>query len=328
MCDYSRELNFYKPSGAAPASGVVATLVGGVLLGSLLGAVYAFVNHHDPLMYLNVLLLLFFGAVLGGTVSKGVRQFRIRNPFIAFAIAFVVFVVAYAVHWFFYLATVAVDWEGGSSFDISAIVGLAFFFMQQPAEALGFLRELNSQGVWSLTSLSSRSSGISPKGIVLTVIWVVEALALFYYSVSGPWEEACKPYSERQDKWMDPVSPAAPVAFIENVEEFKSAIARNNFSALTTPLKTLDEEDGAGEADDAKNTRFATLTLYLDPVESYISVGNVSIKEKKKKKKKDSSVNTENVVRYLKIPFSLAQSIIDGSGTGRDASENSVEEGE
>ncbi|MDR2180005.1 MAG: hypothetical protein LBP21_06830 [Synergistaceae bacterium] len=302
MNDFSPQLTCYRPSGIAPFGGVAATLVLGCASGVLLGAVYAFLNHHDPLVYLNLVLTLFLAYLIGWILSKGVRKFQVRNTLVAAVMGASVFAVTYFVHWFVYLATVLVDFETDSPYDIATIADVVLVLVQNPEDAWMLIQEFNREGVWTLTSSSGTASDVI-KGVPLTVIWIVEALILGYHAVKSPLEEAGKPYSERLGKWMEFKTLPTGIAFVENVENFKSAIARNDYSALTT----LFSEEANIPPQDRKTRyrKYATVDLYPDPAEPYISVQNVTVKIKKKKEE----VSTKNVIRYLKISPTVAQNI-------------------
>ncbi|MDR3321345.1 MAG: hypothetical protein LBS93_02765 [Synergistaceae bacterium] len=292
MSDFSQRLNYYQPSGAAPIIGVFATLAAGVAGGSLLGAIYAFINHHDPLVYINLLLLFGFGIGLGLIVSKCVRAFRIRSEFAAASIALVVFAAAYAVHWFFYISTVLVDWETNSPFDVVTIAKVAVTFMSDPGTAWEVITDMNAEGMWSVGS--SGGSGLRIRGLPLTALWVAEALVIAYHVISAPVAEAGRPYSERQDRWMNAHALPKPVAFIADEEAFKNALARGDYSAISTPLEPNDESSGD----------FAAVTIYEDSFEPCVSVSNVRAKVKKEKNV------AKEVIRYLKISPDAAQNIV------------------
>jgi hypothetical protein len=314
MNDFSPQLTYYRPSGITPVPGAVATLVLSAVAGSLLGAVYAFVNHHDPWLYINVFLVVGFGFSLGWIVSLGVRKFRVRNVLVAAITGFLVFASAWITHWFFYVSTVIVDLNTDSSYDaatiVEMIVEIAFGLMRDPESMWEVILDLNREGLWSLAGSSGGDAGFAPQGIVLALLWGAEALVICYFSVKKPWNEASKPYSERLDRWMDPQTAPVPVAFIENVNDFKNAVSRNDYSALTTPLPSAGDEEN-------ENTKYATLDLYSDSFDSYVSVQNVSIKLKKKAKgrakKRKEDVTKKEIIRYLKIPSEVARTILKES---------------
>jgi hypothetical protein len=289
-------LTCYRPSGIAPFGGVLATLLGGCAAGVIIGAVYAFLNHHDPLIYLNVLLTIFSGYLLGLIVSKGVRKFHIRNTFAAGVIGAAVFAVAYSVHWFVYLATVLADFETDTPYDIGMIAQIVMELARDPEWAWSVVQEFNSEGVWSISR-----SGTVVKGVFLSAVWAAEAIVLCFCSVSAPFGAAGEPYSERLGRWMEPEALPAPIAFIENVTDFENAAARGDYSALTAAAPEDEEPQEQG----GHWSKYATVILYPDSYEPYVSVKNVSVKMKKKKE----DVSTADVVDYLKIPPKVAQDI-------------------
>jgi hypothetical protein len=294
MDNLTPQLTYYRPSGVAPLGGTLALLLVGAAAGPLFGAIYAFVNHHDPLIYLNVLLALFGGKLAGWALSKGIRAFRIRSVLAALAIGIFVFLAAYVTHWFVYLATVMIDFETDAPYDIAAIAEFALILAQTPEAAWELIQAFNTEGIWSI---SGSGSPLEVKGVFLAAAWLAEALVLCYYTVKAPLEAAGAPYSERLDRWMEPRKLPSAIAFVENAQDFKNAVARSDYSALTTLFPN--------DANDAAERKYATAVLYSDLSEAYVTVENVSVKTKKKKE----DVSAKNVVRYLKIPPAAAQNI-------------------
>jgi hypothetical protein len=285
MDNLSPHLNYYRPSGVFPPAGIM-TLFVGCAAGAVLGAVYAFASYHIPLIYLNFVLLFAFGVLLGWFGSWGVRKFHIRNAYAAVVMGAAIFLVAYVVHWPFYIATVIVDWETDSPYDIAAIFNLSGELMRDPAGNWVLIEFLNETGVWSISGRGS-SSNLNVKGIELTCIWIGEALILLYYAVRKPWEEARKPYSERQGEWMKPTDLPTPIRFIESPKDFKNALSHNDYSALTTPILASVELP----------LKYAKVSLYSDALDPYVTVQNVSITKKAEKK----TASEKAVVRCLKI---------------------------
>lgn len=302
MSDFTPNLSYYRPSGSASLVGVIATLFLGLLVGIPLACLYAFVNHHDPLLYLNILLAGGFGIALGWVVGKGIHRFQIRNIVVALLIAFPIFVAAYLTHWVAYIATVVVDWETDSPYNAAMIFNFAREIMKSPSDIWAIICELNETGIWSISS-SSSSNNTAVKGIVLSLIWFVEAVVILWYTLKQPFQEAGKPYSERSEKWITPETLPLPIAFIEDKQALLSALARNDYSMLTTPLPPTGEDDMSSEGQHGH----AQVVLYRDPFEPCVSIQNVSIKIKKKKKKMDAA-RTE-IIRYLKITPSVAENI-------------------
>jgi hypothetical protein len=304
MNDLSPRLTCYQPSGIAPIGGVVVTLFTGSVAGIFFGAVYAFLNHHDPLVYLNIILTLIWSFLIGNTIAKGIHKHHIRNAPVAAAMGAFAFAVTYIVHWFVYVSTVIIDFETDSPYDIAMIAEVAFSLMKDPKETWALIQEFNGEGVWSLSHSSGSQSEVN--GLFLSAVWAAEALVLCYYCVKAPLDEVGRPYSERLGKWMEPQVLPYPIAFIEDEQGFKNSVARNDYSALTSLCSDDEEENGATQDKKTRYRKYATITLYQDPSEPYISVQNVSVKIKKR----EGDVSTKNVVQYLKISPTVAQNIV------------------
>ena len=336
------QLSSYRPSGAAPVAGVVMTLIAGIAAGVVMGAVYAFINHHNPIIYLNILLVFGFGWALGLVVAKGVSVFHIRNRVVAAVAGVIIFGVAYVAHWCVYIPTVLIDFDRNtSSFDVRLILETAVMFARYPMYILEWILRINESGVWSVTMPGSRTGGIEVSGLVLALVWLAEAVIIGYFAVKMPWEQAGEPYSERRQKWLTAKVLAAPIAFIENVEEFLNKLARGDYSALATPLaaitkKETEENEKNEESEEVTSAQYASVTLYPDSFEPYVSVQNISTSAQKGEQVKpaggfikkigqkikgwfiggseEDSVSVSDVVRYLKISPTVAQNISNALG--------------
>lgn len=294
-------LKYYRPSGAAPIGGVLATLAVGCAAAILLGFIYAFANHHDPILYLNVLLSFGFGIALGWVVSRGIRKHHIRNTAVTALIAIVVFLVGYVTHWLFYIATVIVDSSKGSSFDIVQICTIAWDLLQDPENTLDIIGELNRRGVWTIGRPGRSSSSTPVRGLFLMAFWIAEAAAVGFFSIAGPVGDTKKPYSDRSSRWIEPTVLPACVAFVDDKEKFLSALSRGDYTALTTPQQpAVTEVDG-----NVQESTYAIVTLYKDALSPCVSVTNFTVKPKGKK------VDTANdeILEYLLVTPTAAQSI-------------------
>jgi len=334
------------------------TAVIGIAAGVVMGAVYGFAVFHNPILYVNFLLTGAFGFAIGWVVSWGVTAFHIRNRAIAVILALVVFGAAYAVNWAVYVPTVRAHFSSGSSsFDIPLIFEEAVWFIQHPRATLEWIEVIKENGVWSITTPGSRQPGIPMSGIFLALIWLVEAVIIAFLAVTLPHEAAGKPFSERQGRWIPQKVLPGRIAFVKNTDEFLNAFVRGDFSALFTPLAAAavsdsaaiedeyedddDEYEDEDEIDSDDALQYATVTLYADSFEPYVSVQNVSrsgvadqaVEQPKKPSggilKKiwgwvkswftSSSDDEENlsitdVVQYLKISPNVAQNISNALG--------------
>ena len=213
-------------------------------------------------------------------------------------------------------------------------------FAQNPEATWEWIKAINENGVWTITSGSNRE-GIPVRGIFLTLIWIAEAAIIGFVTFALSREEASKPYSERQGKWLTAKTLPKHIAFINNQDDFLNALARGDYSALTTPLSkesAFSEKDGDDDEEDREITNYAEVVLYPDAFEPYVSVSNVSLqkaeaasetqapKSAKRKKwfgwltgwfsseKKEEGVTTVEIVQYLKISPTVAQNITNALG--------------
>jgi len=325
----------------------------GVAAGVITGAVYAFAIFHSPLIYLNFLLTGALLFALGLTVSYGIYLFRIRNTKVGVLISFITFCVAYYVSWAVYIPTVLAHFgAGASSFDIPLISRSAALFAQSPWGMWYWIQSINYNGVWSITNFGGGSRNAIPvSGIFLAIIWVIEAGIIAFGTVALGSDQAFKPFSERQGKWLEPKSLPGRIAFVENGDEMLNAFARGDFSALTTRLTaTAPQQYGEMKNDAVEETekeeknekniegniiRYGSVTLYQDSFEPYVTVHNVTISgqqasqtaQPKKKgifkkilgwfwssSKDEENTTIEAVVEYLRISPTVAQNISNALG--------------
>jgi len=256
------------------------TAIIGIIAGVIMGAVYGFAVFHNPIIYVNFLLTGAFGFAMGWVVSWGIGAFRIRNRSVAVFIALVVFSAGYAANWVVYVPTVRAHFSSAdSSFDIPLILDEAVWFAQHPRATLEWIQIIKENGVWSISTPGSSQPGIPMSGIFLALIWLIEALVIAYLAVALPKERAGEPFSERQGKWIPQKVLPGRIAFVENIDEFLNTFVRGDFSALFTPLATTpaaSEEDDEDEDDsDGEPMRYASVTLYADSFEPYVTVQNV-----------------------------------------------------
>jgi len=295
------------------------SLLMGSVAGVILGAIYAFGIFHSPLIYLNFILTGALGFALGIVVTLGVDYFHIRNRAVAVFIGLIVFCVAYITAWLVYIPTVLAHFGNDtSSFDVPFILEWAYYFAQNPRLAFEWIQFINYNGVWTITSPGSRQPGISMSGIILALIWLAEAAIICFITIMSPHEAAGKPYSERQGKWL--VAKALPgvIAYVENRDAFLNAFVRGDFSALSTPL-AVDESPAEGEegeeADDVDFSQYATVTLYADSYEPYVTVQNVSrsVSQTKEQTQKPSGGFGRKIWGWVKGWFSTSSSDDDGT---------------
>lgn len=286
----------YTPSGSFSPTGVVLTLIVGAALMVPAAFVYCLATRHIPIVYVNFIATYIFGAIAGFVVVFGAKRFGIRNTAVAGAMGFVLFAVGYAAHWPAYVAVLLADWSE-EAFNVALIAQTALELVREPDVLMELLQDINMEGTWSV----GKSSQSTVSGMMLSGVWVAEALLILFAAVSIPVKHVRSPYSERRGEWIKAEKIDCPVPYIENVDAFMSAMSRHDYAALTTPMPTAPDDPG--------QKGYAKISLYPDDRETYVSVTNVLIKRNKKGKQKSS--DEKNVVEFMTVDNATAAEIRD-----------------
>jgi hypothetical protein len=293
--DGTPRLVCYKPSGAAPPSGVILTTLGGCVLALVSGGLYGVTVSAVPSIYVNALLAWALGLLLGFIVSRGIAAFHVRNVSCAVISGIIVFMCAYVSHWFFYLAAYGIT----KLSEVPEVFGTARLLFENPRDAWEWIRFINEEG-WSMAG-SSGNGEIAVNGWTLWAMWTAEALLIGYFSLAAPVRQARMPYSERRGMWMDAVELPKHAAFIDDADAFRASLSRGDYGALMTPLDTWSAPR------ETRGEKYAAVTVYPDSWDPYISVSNVTVKTRRKKRR----VSAKNVVKYLKVPAEISIKIKD-----------------
>ncbi|RZK26574.1 MAG: hypothetical protein EOO63_14520 [Hymenobacter sp.] len=71
---------YYQPSNKMPLAGTLALLAGGVAAALVLALVYIYAVWYIPFIYINFILCLGFGLLLGAALAALARLGKLRNP--------------------------------------------------------------------------------------------------------------------------------------------------------------------------------------------------------------------------------------------------------
>lgn len=159
----------YEHSGSLGSSlllGPPLTLLG-VVLCSL---AYGYVLVYNPLVgYASVLLVLGFGAGVGGVVAFSCRAAACRNPTFVKALAGLAGVAALYLSWVVF--EYALIGRSDDTLDVN-LLGL----LTAPGAVFGIARSINAEGWYSISSWT-------PTGLTLWLFWSLEAVAVLGLAV-------------------------------------------------------------------------------------------------------------------------------------------------
>ncbi len=196
----------YEHSGKAPVGGILLALVGGLIAGVLLGAIYGFLIFWIPFVYINAFVTLGFGFGLAVSVGGLAKVGKIRNSGVVTVVALIVAAAAYYVHWVVWVGRMA---EGATVTD--------------PGQLWMFIKTVNALGPWSIF-------GWTASGFGLWAIWGIEALVIVGLGVISAHGMIDVPFCEETGQWttestlpghfqpVDAVNVASPNAILQALQ--------------------------------------------------------------------------------------------------------------
>ena len=287
---------YYQPSGRAPAAGTVLFLVGGVAVAWILGIVYTYVLGFVPSVYVSVLGTFGFGVGIGLVCRWAVKVGKLRSPSGVTTFAVLVTVVGLWLHWAFFCAFIFNRFDPK---DCPLGEGYAIF-LQSPAAIGAAMSILLEEGHFSVGSSSDNITGV-----VLAIVWIIEAAIIFAAVVILARAQAKVPFSEACDCWAHDEKLPGELPFVVDVPGMKNALEYGDISRLMV---------NAGEhAPAAANC--AQITLHAveeDPDCRFLSLVNVTVTVDKKGKEQRKN---QSVVQYLRLSAEKYQTLRTAFGT-------------
>jgi hypothetical protein len=204
------DLLYYRRSGRMGPLGLPLMLGFGVGLGALLGIPYAYAVHYCPLIYINFLITMAFGFILGAGINAAARIGKVRNLGMMMIAGLVGGLAAEYVAWVGYVHAVAQDpvWPWS------------------PGELQAFIEVINAQGVWSI----KRST---PTGWVLGAVWLIEAGIIVGTAVWLPKSLiGSTPFNEQTGAWADQERMVGPFRLTGDLHTLISRLEAGDVSAV------------------------------------------------------------------------------------------------
>jgi len=217
---------YYKHTGKVTLLGIVAGVACGIAAAPLLAWVYAYADSYIPIVYLNMALVVGFGAGIALAVAGPMRWGKVRNAPLTLALTMLLTAVAYYLCWAAWICV---------TFDRYAKGGRNFGFVElllAPRGMYELAAILDESGTFSLGHGSSANSNVT--GIPLMIIWAIEGVAIFATAfLVAKSLGADNPFCERCEKWSAAPTMLAPLA-IGDVAEMRRALEAHEWPALQT----------------------------------------------------------------------------------------------
>lgn len=174
------KLKPYEESGKFSIISPVVLLLFGVIGSVILGFIYSYAIHYIPFIYLNVVIALGFGGLMGIVTGYAGKITHVRNKKLLAVMGLINGCIALYFSWIVWLRII---FEG--------------YWFVSPSEFWEAIQLVNEYGTWGL----GRSSDTAISGVFLTIIWVIEGgivvlLSAIASTISGVYCEDC-------GKWID-----------------------------------------------------------------------------------------------------------------------------
>jgi hypothetical protein len=163
---------YYRHSGHVPIGGALLAGVVGTAAGVIGALVYAYFVLYVPFIYINFIATLAFGVLIGFVTARMAKAARVRNVAVTLAIVLVVTLVSYYFCWIFWINGAANKMIKDNDTTVGDLIA-------SPRLVWVGVRVFNQTGTWSL----GRGSREAVSGWFLTLIWVIEAGAIFLCSL-------------------------------------------------------------------------------------------------------------------------------------------------
>ena len=251
----------YKPSGSVGAMTYPLILVG-IVLTIALAFVYQFLLEWIPWIYASFLLTWGMGMAIGMISAFIVRIGHCRNLMIACLIGLLLATAGLGAKFGFqYLARVSAE----AKFEAAA--------NQLPDTALPELKKEIMKNVSFWQHLEERTDqgwqigrgGMPVKGILVYLVWLIEAGMISFFGLTLPISAGSEPYSDKTNQWASEaqVVMTLPITDEEMVSKIQSATSVDDLLEIPIPKTDV-------------STKFAVYTVNSIPgqelEDAYLSV--------------------------------------------------------
>ncbi len=277
---------YYRHSGKAPAVGVLGMFVAGIV--TAVGGAFLYIHLIEliPLIYFNFLIMIAYGALIGGAVALACKMGKVRNGLVCTLTGLIVACLALYVEWSYFLAIKLPEVQGESQ----GTMELFRHFLTNPGDSWDMMNAFNAVGLWTI-----KTSVV--KGVFLWVVWALEAVGIVVAAVAVSRLYADEPYSETDNRWMDEENFDAHLAAVAEPKSFSAALERGDY----TPLFGLGVSS-AGES-------FSRVRLYTSPGDADAWLTVIGVKMVQKKKGKDPEEVKEDICKLVHMPAQKAKEL-------------------
>lgn len=272
----------YQESGNYNTLGLIGAFVVILFIAAGLGYFYSLFIYFIPIIYFNVLITVALGIAIGLISRLLFRLTHNRNKMSRYALTILFGLLVYYFHWVAYI--LLAYQEGYVSFGeyipkLNLILSPSWFF--------GVISEINTIGLWAMFG------GFVVNGIVLTIVWIIEAAIIFGASILLVSKSNLEPYSELNKKWYPKFTLNTDFESIPSVNSFLPKLEKSPVEAI----KSLEK---------SAILRIGKVHVYYikGEMHQYLTLENIYLDDKGKKE-------TELIIENFRIDEITARQMLD-----------------
>jgi hypothetical protein len=291
---------YYKKSGRVSLPAFLAALIFGGLTAIVLGVVYAYAAFYNPVIYIQFIGTLLFGALVGYVVTKAAIGLKSRNTLMDMLALLIVTGLAIWVYWAY--------WAHISGYGDRAFISLSLQdkFMAGPLAAWSYAFD-PGQGLGNFYGFSigkRGSNGMGFSGSELHYFWWAEIALIVLSSLAAMLlvNMDSAPYNEKTKRASTLTLKTRGHGFDGDEEGYVSAFEKGDFSALLALSPVPDSIENGATGAEVKLYRDAE-----DPAFNLLSVEKLTYEIDKDDGKVSSS--EDNVITHLYITASQADAL-------------------
>ena len=227
----------YKASGKYTFASVLMLLIGGLLGGFVLGAVYIYLLGIVANMLLRCLIVVGFVVLMSSWLVLLVRITKIRNTRIVLLMSSIILLLTWYSSWIFYILLVFDSWQKGLSevwdyhLQFPLLIQRWGELFIDPQLVLKSMTEILPFGFVAI-------NGEQLKDIPLLITWVVEFVILFFGPLYQVVYRAGCLFDEEKQVWL-PIKEEWTINYIDEYREVRNGLRRKDFAPLENVLKKI-----------------------------------------------------------------------------------------
>lgn len=227
----------YKASGKYTFASVLMLLIGGLLGGFVLGAVYIYLLGIVANMLLRCLIVVGFVVLMSSWLVLLVRITKIRNTRIVLLMSSIILLLTWYSSWVFYILLVFDSWQKGLSevwdyhLQFPLLIQRWGELFIDPQLVLKSMTEILPFGFVAI-------NGEQLKDIPLLITWVVEFVILFFGPLYQVVYRAGCLFDEEKQVWL-PIKEEWTINYIDEYREVRNGLRRKDFAPLENVLKKI-----------------------------------------------------------------------------------------